>query len=346
MICQMCGAQADEVRPGHYRCKYCTNEFDASAVNTPVYEQTVNNSRPSNVLSGEDIYERAIDSVVEIYALSPDGKGSMCSSGFVVSERGFVLTNAHAVLDAFGQLCKKIQVKTRKGVFNAFPIALGKPADGKNDSVDLCLLYVDGLKEKANEIGDATVLKNGQKVYLIGNSLGEGTCITSGIISDKQRAIPGLSYPYIMTDAAANHGNSGGPLYNEKGEVVGVLVAGIDGAKGMNYAIPSNVVDAFMSYVVNGSEIKNATLGELDKYSQNATTYSMSMAMAFSGVNFVVDVIDYIVKSGAFPPYRHPPVDRRPALCPCPRCHSKEHAFIENGIFVCDNCGYVEGDKP
>ena len=295
MNCLQCGAQANETRPGHYHCNYCGCDFEANQVSTPAFTQQNNVTSQPNVLSGEDIYERAIDSVVEIYALSRDEKGSMCSSGFVVSEKGFVLTNAHAVLDGFGQLSKKIQVKTNKGVFNAYPIALGKPADGKTDSIDLCLLYVEGLCEKANDIGDVSSLKNGQKVYLIGNSLGEGTCITSGIISDKQRAIPGLSYPYIMTDAAANHGNSGGPLYNERGEVIGVLVAGIDGAKGMNYAIPSNVVDAFMSFVINGSEMKKTTLGELDKYSQASTTYAMSLSMAFSGVRLVVDVIEYIV---------------------------------------------------
>ena len=293
MNCQMCGAQADEIRPGHYRCKYCGNEFEN-------YATKINSSQPSingqDVLSGEDIFERAIDSVVEIYALSSNEKSSMCSSGFVVSEQGLVLTNAHAVLDDFGQVSKKIHVKTSKGLFPAFPIAIGKPADGKTDSIDLCLLFVDGLHEKANEIGDAFMLKNGQRVYLIGNSLGEGTCITSGIISDKQRSVPGLSYPYIMTDAAANHGNSGGPLYNEQGEVIGVLVAGIDGAKGMNYAIPSNVVDAFMTYVVNNTQIKNTEIGELRKYTQNTpANYGMTLSMAFNGVKLVMDVIEYIV---------------------------------------------------
>lgn len=287
----MCGANADEIRPGYYRCKYCGSEFGDETQNCFSHEAQPN----SNILSGEQIFESAQDSVVEIYALNRDGKSSMCSSGFIVSSTGFVLTNAHAVLDNFGQIAKQIQVKTTNGVFEAFPIALGKPADGKTDSIDLCLLYVNGVSKTVTTFGDSTTLKNGQKVYLIGNSLGEGTCITSGIISDKQRAMPGLSYPYIMTDAAANHGNSGGPLYNEKGEIIGVLVAGIDGAKGMNYAIPSKVAEEFMSYVINNSEIKKTNLGELQKYSQTMSTYSMSLSMAFSGVRLVIDVVEYIV---------------------------------------------------
>lgn len=289
MFCKMCGAQIDSTSQGNYRCKYCGYESTSTATVSANEAQRI-----SNVLSGEEIYERAKNSVVEIYALSHDGKNSMCSSGFVIFENGFVLTNAHAVLDEFGQLAKKIQVKTTKGIFKAYPVALGKPADGKTDNIDLCLLYVEDFNEKATSIGDSNALKNGQKVYLIGNSLGEGTCITSGIISDKQRAVPGLSYPYIMTDAAANHGNSGGPLYNEQGEIIGVLVAGIDGAKGMNYAIPSSVAEAFMSYVVNNSEIKNANIGGLNKYSQSMSTYSLSLSMAFSGIKLVLDVVEWL----------------------------------------------------
>ena len=109
--------------------------------------------------------------------------------------------------------------------------------------------------------------------------------------------MPGLSYTYIMTDAAANHGNSGGPLYNEQGEVIGVLVAGIDGAKGMNYAIPSNIVDTFMACVINGSDIKRSDLGNLNRYTQNSSNYSKALTadLVFGGVRLVIDVIEYIV---------------------------------------------------
>ena len=314
MICQVCGAKADEVKKDHYRCAFCGNEFDAPVVKEEPkakdegrdyiigYPLTgrdyIDGKKPrKNILSGEEIYERSIDSVVEIYAASPDGKGSMCSSGFVVSDKGFVLTNAHAVLDSLGHLAKKIQVKTQKGVFKAIPIAIGRPSDGKTNSIDLCLLYVEGFHAAANKVGNVSTLKNGQKVYLIGNSLGEGTCITSGIISEKQRAMPGLDYPYIMTDAAANPGNSGGPLYNEAGEVIGVLVAGIDGAKGMNYAIPANIVDVFMTYVFKQSKVKNVDLGELNKYTQDKpSTYSLDVLMVASGVKLFIEVFQYIAE--------------------------------------------------
>lgn len=87
-------------------------------------------------------------------------------------------------------------------------------------------------------------VRNGQKLYVIGNALGMGTCITSGIISDKRRMVNGK--PRLMTDCAANHGNSGGPVFDEDGRVIGAIVAGIDSAKGMNFAIPADVIEDFL----------------------------------------------------------------------------------------------------
>ena len=91
MICQVCGAPADEVKNGHYRCAFCGCEFDAPVKaeskaqdeprdfikgNPLGSKDYIGGKKPKQVLSGEEIYERAIDSVVEIYAKSPDGNGS------------------------------------------------------------------------------------------------------------------------------------------------------------------------------------------------------------------------------------------------------------------------------
>lgn len=294
MLCKFCGAEATEVRTGHYRCNFCSNEFDDEQAarpsqSAPIFTRVVEND---GALTGEQIYDMNINSVVEINATNDPKNGVMCSSGFVVSRMGLVITNAHAVLDQLGQPCKRIVVKSQKGMHEAKIVALGKPT---NDSVDLCLLYVDGLNAESCTFGDSAALKNGQRVYLIGNSLGSGTCITSGIISDRERVIQNMRYPYIMTDAAANQGNSGGPLLNEHGEIIGVLVAGVDGAKGMNYAIPSRIADSFVSYVVNNSEFKSANIEELSKYTLSYTQYSDAVGVIFSGVKLLVDVIEYIV---------------------------------------------------
>ena len=307
--CKNCGGETKKIGENTYECLYCGSEFTVTPKVTPPpapkaapAPAPVAPAAPKTAAkrewSGEQIYDHAIKTVVEIYAQKNGQAGTFCSSGFVISEKGFVMTNAHAVLDDVGQLCEKIYIKTSTDgrTYSAKPVAVGKP-HGNGDGVDLCLLYVPDFHVDPNEFGDMSKVRNGQKVYLIGNSLGAGTCITSGIISDKERAMKGLSYPYIMTDAAANHGNSGGPLYNEYGEVIGVLVAGVDGAKGMNYAIPANVAEEFIRYVVNKTDMKNARLGKLDKYVMpyGMGNYSVGIGVVFSGVKLLMDVIEYII---------------------------------------------------
>ena len=330
MKCKLCGGETKELGVNRYRCVYCGYEFEgvvasegnssnfASANNGFASNFTTNSAPVSSqafgaqsagattctpsanlaasehgtVLSGEEIYDNAINGVVEIYAFDKEGAGAS-SSGFVVSERGFLLTNAHAVLNESGEIYENIVVKTKSGEYRAFVIATGKPADGINDSIDLCLLYVRDLHVKPNVIGDVSKIRNGQKVYLIGNSLGSGTCITSGIISDKERAIEGLSYPYIMTDAAANPGNSGGPLYNEQGEIIGVLVAGIDGAKGMNYAIPADIVKLFLTFVIQSTPLGSSQIIDAKDYAlpKSSCAHGFDLATALSGLKIFIDAV-------------------------------------------------------
>ncbi len=298
MICKFCGAPAREVSTGHYRCDFCSSEFcdevveqpkSAPVQSAPIYTKTADDG----ILSGEQIYDRAIAGVVEINARPNESNSVFCASGFAISEVGLVMTNAHAVINEDGQPCKKIYVKGPNGAsYEAKIVALGGKERGE---VDLCLLYAEGLKTTACEFGDSASLKNGQKVYLIGNSLGSGTCITSGIISDRERKMQGIPYPYIMTDAAANQGNSGGPLLDEHGKTVGVLVAGVDGAKGMNYAIPSSVATAFVAHIVNNSDFKSSNIQSLSKYSRQYTQYADGTALLFGGVKLAVELIEYIV---------------------------------------------------
>ena len=300
VYCKNCGGEAREIGANQYECLCCGERFSNAPVRTeapaPKASEPVK-SAGRRVWSGDEIYEHAIGAVVEVYAMHPGSNWMSSASGFVVSEKGFILTNAHAVLDENGRLFEIVTVKTSKGQFSARVVAYGRPADGRHDNVDLCLLFAEGLRVSPNALGDSDALKNGQKVYLIGNSLGAGTCITSGIVSDKARAQSGLSYPYIMTDAAANHGNSGGPLFNEYGEVVGVLVAGIENAKGMNFAIPSNVAKQFLEYVISNSEMKYANLGELNEFAvKKVKTYCVTgtITAITAGVTLVLEVIKLI----------------------------------------------------
>ena len=242
-------------------------------------------------LTGEEVFAKMQHSVVEIYAA--DNKTAARSSGFLVSASGFVLTNAHAVLDSNGEPYSTLRVLFDGKAYEGKLVAVGSPADGVHDNLDLALLFAVGIKDSAAaELGDSASCRNGQKVYLIGNSLGSGTCITSGIISDAQRAMPGLSYPYVMTDAAANHGNSGGPLVSKAGNVVGVLVAGVQNAEGMNYAIPINIAKDFLAFVSENLHLPPHIAGELG--GGDAPTTMSTKDKIFEGIRLAVDVLAFI----------------------------------------------------
>ena len=246
------------------------------------------------VLSGEEIYSKMEFATVEVIAIESENDVG-CASGFVVSDYGFIVTNAHAILNKRGKLCKNLAIKLHDEILPAVPVAFGDPADGSHDSIDIALLFVPEFKVRAvADFGNSAKCRNGQKVYLIGNSLGRGTCITSGIISDAVRMTPGLSYPYIMTDAAANPGNSGGPLLNEQGEVIGVLVAGIEKVKGMNYAIPIDVVKQFFSYLSKETGLDDKVLGQLAAPSNQPVNMAFTDNL-FKGLHLVLDIIAFIL---------------------------------------------------
>ena len=125
-------------------------------------------------------------------------------------------------------------------------ILINDVVSGRGLGDDLALIRLSGVPVQASvaTFGDFNKVRNGEKVFVVGNSLGYGTCITSGIVSDRLRNVNGKML--LMTDCAINGGNSGGPMFNEKGEVIAVIVAGIDGAEGMNFAIPVDTVQQFL----------------------------------------------------------------------------------------------------
>lgn len=287
-------ASKGHVASDNYLKTYVPEQPAAPAA--PAYQAPAVPARPApgNILSGEEIYNKMEYAAVEILAIASEDEVDR-ASGFIVSSHGFVVTNAHAILDSNGKVCQAIAVKLHDQVLPAVPVAFGNPSDGVHDSLDIALLLVPELKVQAvSDFGRSSICRNGQKVYLIGNSLGCGTCITSGIISDATRKVPGLSYPYIMTDAAANPGNSGGPLLNEQGEVIGVLVAGIEKVKGMNYAIPIDVVKRFFSYLSDQTGLDASVLGELAAPTNQPTNMSFSDNL-FKGLHLVLDIIAFII---------------------------------------------------
>ncbi len=156
-------------------------------------------------------------------------------SGFFISSDGYIVTNNHVVKDA-----KKIDIFTYDG--NSYRAKL----IGKDEKTDLALLKVKGKNFLFLKFGDSQKLQVGQWVMAIGNPLGTEFSVTAGIISAKGRQLSVADYAdYIQTDAAINRGNSGGPLVNLNGEVIGVnsvIITPNQGFVGIGFSIPSNLV--------------------------------------------------------------------------------------------------------
>ena len=155
-------------------------------------------------------------------------------SGFIVSADGVILTNAHVVADA-----DKVTVKlTDHREFEARVI-------GSDAKSDVAVLKIDARDLPVVKLGDPAALGVGEWVVAIGSPFGFENSVTAGIVSAKGRSLPDDTYvPFIQTDVAVNPGNSGGPLFNLRGEVVGInsqIYSRSGGYQGVSFAIPIDV---------------------------------------------------------------------------------------------------------
>ena len=234
MRCPTCGEEITSSVNGKYRCNYCGEEI----VEETKAQATVAEQHSS---SGEDVFDTNVKGVLELTC--DFGNVGAAGSGLLVDENGMVVTNAHVVV-ADGVPSRQIMAKIAGKYVGARIICY-------DEANDLAVIKLDSVSRDAKvlKFGDFGKVKTGQRVYVIGNSLGDGTCITSGIVSDKCRLVGNKML--MMTDCAINGGNSGGPIFNESGEVIGVIVSGrlnSDGtdAQGMKYAIPCSTVQRFI----------------------------------------------------------------------------------------------------
>jgi serine protease Do len=155
-------------------------------------------------------------------------------SGFIVKSDGVVLTNAHVVDDA-----TEVKVKlTDKREFDAKVI-------GKDKATDIAVLKIDAKDLPTVAIGDPSSTRVGEWVLAIGQPFGFENSATAGIVSARARSLPNEGYvPFIQTDVAVNPGNSGGPLFNTRGEVIGInsqIYSQSGGYMGLSFAIPIDV---------------------------------------------------------------------------------------------------------
>jgi S1-C subfamily serine protease len=231
-------------------------------------------------LSPSQIYDAVADGVVMVRATfaaqdgwdlwggEQEGPVSL-GTGFVVSDDGDILTNAHVVLDDQGQTAKSVSV-----VFNT-------PQSGDGDTFDAEVVGVDGDSDVAVlrvdpdkigvtplALGDSSKVIVGEPVVAIGNPLGYDFSITSGIVSAVGRSIRGptneLIPNVIQTDAAINPGNSGGPLIDARGKVIGInvqIASQSGGNEGLGFAVPINTAVRVMKQLKDTGTVSYAWLG-------------------------------------------------------------------------------------
>jgi serine protease Do len=182
---------------------------------------------------------------------APERRGS--GSGFIIGENGRILTNAHVVKGA-----DRITVTLSDNrEFRAKVLGL-------DESTDIALLEIDAKGLPVVRMGDSDAVEVGEWVLAIGAPFGMSYTATQGIISATGRQLRERYVPFIQTDAAVNPGNSGGPLFNARGEVIGInsqILSGSGGYIGLSFAIPSNTAKLIASQLAEKGFVERGYLG-------------------------------------------------------------------------------------
>ena len=199
----------------------------------------------------EDFFERFRDRMPES---DRPRRSSALGSGFVISEDGYVVTNNHVIDKA-----DEIEIEFFNGETLAATVV------GTDPKTDIALLKVEPEKPLPFvKFGDSDTARVGDWVLAMGNPLGQGFSLSAGIVSARNRALSGTYDDYIQTDAAINRGNSGGPLFNMDGDVVGVntaILSPTGGSIGIGFSMASNVVTRVVDQLREFGETRRGWLG-------------------------------------------------------------------------------------
>jgi len=178
-------------------------------------------------------------------------------SGFIVSPDGYIMTNAHVVNGA----TSVVVTMSDRREFDATVVGL-------DEQTDVAVIKVDGKNLPTVKIGDPSRLKPGQWVVAIGSPFGMQNSVTAGIVSATSRDLPQESElpapAFIQTDAAVNPGNSGGPLFNLEGEVIGInsqIYSQSGGYMGLSFAIPIDIADNVRMQLVKNGRVVRSKIG-------------------------------------------------------------------------------------
>lgn len=233
-------------------------------VNTSAYNNVDDELLDAYSRTIVDVARKVSRSVVQVSVVKkemPDkGRGNHIrpqeanASGFIISSDGLIITNHHVARD-----CEKILITLQDGR-SYQPIMIGL-----DPYTDLAVLKIDAEGLKALSFGDSDKLQVGQLVIAVGNPFGFNYTVTAGVISALGRTLRSetgrMIDHVIQTDAALNPGNSGGPLVDSKGDVIGINTAIIAMAQGLCFAVSSNLTRYVVGKLVLDGKVKRAFIG-------------------------------------------------------------------------------------
>lgn len=213
-----------------------------------------------------DAYSRAVIGVVDavgpaVVNISTGGKArpsetekSGAGSGFVLAPDGYIITNSHVVSGS-----RKIEVSFISGGKQTASLV------GRDESTDIAVIHVDASGLPYAELGESSTLKVGQLVIAMGNPFGFQSTVTTGVISALGRSLRSrqgrLIENIVQHTAPLNPGNSGGPLLDSQGRVVGINTAIIAMAQGIGFAIPSDTMRWVVSQLLSQGRVRRSYLG-------------------------------------------------------------------------------------
>jgi len=200
---------------------------------------------------------------------------SALGSGFIVSEDGFIVTNHHVVAKA-----EKIEVTLVGGAKYKAKII------GKDKLSELALIKIDAKNLPTITWGDSSAIEVGDWVLAIGNPLGLDNTVTAGIISGRGRDVfANTAYgQFLQTDAAINFGNSGGPLFNMRSEVIGINTAIVAGGQNIGFAIPSNLAKKVIGQLKKNGRVERGWFGVGIQEVNNELAESFALPKGMKGV--------------------------------------------------------------
>ena len=247
-------------------------------VQTPVVSQAVaapraavsSSAKPlvGNGFAPSRIYSTRSPGVVTIYAIY--GGQEAQGSGFVVSPKGYILTNSHVITNA-GDGSGKVSAADRLFVEFQDHDRVAAKIVGWDIYDDVGLIKVDPADHRLDPVplGDSAQVKVGQPVAAIGSPFGNVNSLSVGVVSATERSISSLTSQYslvdaIQTDAAINHGNSGGPLFDARGRVIGInaqIRTDSGSAEGVGFAVPIDSARRSMTQLVAAGRVSYAFVG-------------------------------------------------------------------------------------